>query len=212
MSMPTFLADGFSEGMGRLIWIAIVLIALAVKKIVDKVREAKERERQQQQAPQSPRQAQRQPRRPVEPQAQSVEEIVRTMRQARRPQPGGTPPPPRQGQPVPKARVAQQRPRLRRQELANRHVIPAATGQGVEAETASLEKHLRRERAQTQERVAGQPVGSLASAAERAAAGGPRAILEIGLDDPDEARRGILYAEILGPPIALRKQQGMWDV
>ena len=32
------------------------------------------------------------------------------------------------------------------------------------------------------------------------------------LADPDEARRGILLAEILGPPVALRRQQGLWEL
>ena len=183
--------------------ILVVLLALSgLKTLYEKYKESQERQQKeasgQGQPPVKPRVEQ------PEQQVRSVEEIVQTMRQARRPQQGQ----PRQ--PVPQARVAQQ-PR-RREELADRHVLPSAVGQGVDAETGRLRRHLLRQQQQTVARVAGQPVGTLASMRGGEASRRGRTIVDIDPGELDEARRGILYSEILGPPIALRKQHGMWDI
>ncbi len=39
----------------------------------------------------------------------------------------------------------------------------------------------------------------------------PVAALQLQLDQTDNIRRGIIYSEILGPPVALRQGQAMWD-
>ena len=214
--MPTILAEAKGEWTYQIVVFIVVMVLFAVRKLIEYIKTSQQRQQEQRQQHSAPelRQAQSpEPQRAPVPgsqrtqapqQAQSVEEIVRTMRQAGRPQHSSVPPVPRQAQ-IPKARVAQRRPQPRPQELADRHVIPAAKGQGVDAETARLQKHLRREQVQVEKRVVGQPLGLLTRAAEGVAAREPRSVVQINLADLAEARRGIIYAEIRKRPGARKR-------
>lgn len=208
MTTLNMLAKENGEWFFQLIVFVVIFALIGVKQLIEWLRQRQreaEAQTKEQPVPRPAQQAAQQPAPQQRVQAggqqvQSVEEIVQTMRQARRPVPAGA-----ARQPIPRARGPQQPPR--QSDLVDRHVVPAAVGQGVDAETARLQKHLRGQREQSAKRV-----GTEATPIGVAMRRDVRAVVDISLGDPDEVRRGILYSEILGPPMALRKQQGMWDM
>jgi len=184
--------------------VLLIFVGMGIKVLLEWLKEAKAKDRERQE-PAAPPMHQR-PAEPAEQGPRSVEEIVRTMRQARRPDQREPQRPQPRPQPAPQVRPPRPAPRP---EMP--HVTPPAVAEGVEAEAKRLQEHLFRQQ-QTAQRVAGGPTGVLAITGGGPAAHMGRSVVQIGLGDLDEARRGILYSEILGPPIALRKGQAMWDV
>ncbi|NLF30363.1 MAG: hypothetical protein GX591_05685 [Planctomycetes bacterium] len=184
--------NGDGEFPGQLIIVFVLMALAALKSLYDKAKEQQTRQR--------PTPGGRRPAPPTETPregGQSVEEIVRTMREARRAQgrPGTPPQPAAQRRPLPQARPVRQR-------QARPAPRPRPTPQAVQ-----MQQILQRRQ---QEEIP--PLVAAGPQTKTAAAEAAAAPLQIHLADPDEARRGILLAEILGPPVALRRQQGLWEL
>jgi len=133
----------------------------------------------------------------------SVGQIVQVIREAAR----------QQRVPVARQKPIQLMPEEPRQhQLTERHVIPPARGQEVDEETARLRKHLEEEQAMRARRVTAGPKGELATkpfeSIEEVGAIPP---IKVHLDVA-EARRAIIYSEILGPPLSIRRHAAMWEV
>ncbi|MFW6155526.1 MAG: hypothetical protein ACOC95_09950 [Planctomycetota bacterium] len=187
MTVPTLLAqDGEFTFPIHLIIVFVLLLLSALKSLYDKAREQEARRQQ--------AESQRQRGRSLETpdQGGSVEDIVRTMRRARKAQArGGTPPvPTAQRRPVPQARPAPSR--QARQAQRRRPVSEAARPQPRANRRQAPPQSLRAEATPEPEAIA-RPIA-------------------IDLTDRREARKGIVLAEILGPPVGLRRQPGMWDM
>ncbi len=172
-------------------WVNFVVFALmailwAGAKVVEKLKE-----RANQQTSDASQQTEEQPAEPVR--GESVEDIVRTMRQARSPGGDVAPPtsrPPTTAKPVQYRRQAQ------------------VSADSVQAELLEMNRRGRRK----QIGGAGErSLGRLKVATDKTDAAPQAQKMQINLGDLDEARRGIIYSEILGPPIALRKTGGLWD-
>jgi len=174
---------GDVEFPAQLIIVVVLMVLAAAKSLYDK---AKEQQARQQQA--------ERPSRPTQTPGEggrSVEEIVRTMREARE-----TPPPPvvMQRGPIPQARPVPQRPSR------------PAPKRRVTGQVAEMQRIAKRQKEQeTVHRL----VQTMPETVAVEAVAGP---IEIHVADRDEARKGIILAEILGPPVALRRQQGMWEL
>lgn len=96
--------------------------------------------------------------------------------------------------------------------LQQRHIAPSARGQGASQEAERLRRHLQQERQRTAERVGTGRVGRLevqTALPETTPSAGERIGIQL---DAEEARRGIIYSEILGPPVALRRQAALWNM
>ncbi len=186
--------DGSDVGPFIQLIIVFALLALgAIKSLYDKAKEQQAREQQ----AESPRR----PPRPAETPdrgGRSVEEIVRTMREARETSaPAGAPPQPAaQRRPIP-----QTRPAPPRQVRPTRRPRPAPQPAVLEAR-----------RGKRREEIIPKRRGGLASLAAESPVEVSGRPIEIDLADRDEARKGIILAEILGPPVALRRHQGLWDL
>ena len=108
----------------------------------------------------------------------------------------------------PKARSVQEIVQAMRQ----RHLAPSAQGQQVRLETERLAQRLQREGADRTRRIGGGQLGRLSEqpeAAPVAAVDQERNVVHL---NAAEARRAIIYSEILGPPLALRRGQASWEL
>ncbi len=165
---------------------AFMAILWAGAKVVEKLKE-----RANQQTSDAQQQTEERPAEPVR--GESVEDIVRTMRQAR--SPGDTVAPPT-ARPPTTPKPLQRRPQAQ------------VSADQVQAELLAMNRRGSRKRiGGTGERL----LGRLEVTADEAEAAPQAQKVQINLGDLDEARRGIIYSEILGPPIALRKTGGLWD-
>jgi len=161
--------------------------------------------------PQQP-QGQAPPQPPKAPKARSVQEIVQAMRQAARQRVGGrkarsqpepVPPPPPVRQPAPE----------RQQPVEQRHIVPSASGQQVTQEAERLSSGLQRQEQERSRRLREGPHGLLTQQREdpTRASVGPEELNLVQLNAA-EARRAIIYSEILGAPLALRRGQATWEL
>ncbi len=208
------------DGIVNVVILVVVVLLWAVGGLVQRAkqkqaeREARERgdRKSSQASPDETQPAQRpQASRPQgPPKARSVQEIVQAMRQAARqrlrgpkdqPQAATPPPAPPAREPEPKSQPLQQR-----------HLAPSAQGQQVRLETERLAQRLQREGADRTRRIGGGQLGRLSEqpeAAPVAAVDQERNVVHL---NAAEARRAIIYSEILGPPLALRRGQASWEL
>jgi len=89
---------------------------------------------------------------------------------------------------------------------------PRRLGRGAQREVGQMERGLRAEDLEQRERIGG-PAGRQSTIAVGLAAAGEerRRRILIDLGRPGEARRGIIYSEILGPPKSLRQGPESWE-
>ena len=200
----------------RLLPLLIILVLGLLSRIFSKVKERHERERaereeQEYEREHRARQAQQggaQPRRPT-PAQQAVAALravlTGTEEETQAP---SAPPAQRGGQP-------QQRPVLRQATGKPRRLRERPLGAGVLTEVGRLERGLEAEETQRRERIGGLGLMGLpAAAGSSAGAGGlgvERRQVRVGLGNAAEARRAIIYSEILGLPKALREGPEPWE-
>jgi len=143
----------------------------------------------------------------------SVEEVVQAMREAARRrsaqrtgQDAGRPvvTPPVQTARAPAAAKAPEA-------IRQRHISPTAMGGAVDVEAARMAQRTRQ--AETRARkLTSKKLGRLQAESPLEQTAVETTGLAIRLEDRDEARRGIVLSEILGPPLSLRHDRAMWEL
>lgn len=208
------LAQDDGDHWSSLLYLAVLAILWLGGLIARWIRQKQERQaemqRRRERTAEPPQAKTPSPPQPRLPQPTPAEQAVEAMRRAiqqrsavRRPAP---PPPPRRAVAAP----APPRPAPPEQ-LTQRHVVPSATGGEIEQEILRLRRRLEQAEGTRRQRLQ-EHVGTLGgvAAAETDAGEGLAPTLQIDLLDNDAARRGIVYAEVLGPPLALRDQPPGW--
>ncbi len=135
----------------------------------------------------------------------SVGEIVQAMRQAARGTDQKTPSPPLQRKVHPPL-LQQTRKPAASQPLTQRRLKTSAQGKNVDAEAARMSQRINDDqKSRTRRLSGGRPVQSAVARVKATPS-----VLGVQFDAA-EARRAIIYSEIINSPLALRKQTSMWD-
>ena len=200
--------------------LGLLLVLALLGKLIQKIKDRQQQERGEQQEwqyqhrPDQTRQAdpmqQPPPARPAT-RPGSVEEIVQVMREAAQrraagQKPPASPPP----QAIPTLQPVRPQPAQQQRPLSQRHLAPTATGAGVDQETTRLRRHVQQEEQKRTLRLGRRHPGQLEVAPDMddVVPVEPAAITRL---DAAEARRAVVYSEILGQPLALRRQRAMWE-
>ncbi len=200
--------DNGWEGLSRILILVVLLVLSALGAIIGKIKEKYERQRaereegeyegtvgeRQQEPARRPEPAQRaQPVPPVAP------EVLGETRQAALPPPV-----------VPQ--VSQRRIARRPPAKGPAPVGPRRLGRGVQREVGRMERGLQAEEIGRRKRIGRRAARQPTIAVGLAAAGKePRRRILVDLGRLGEARRGIIYSEILGLPKGLRRSPESWE-
>jgi hypothetical protein len=95
--------------------------------------------------------------------------------------------------------------------VEQRHLRQSTVGQGVEAEEARLRGRLQDEDTDRARRFDEESLGRLHHAAAVVPVRAVSALGEMHLNTPAEIGRAVLYAEIIGLPLALRELEPTWE-
>ena len=220
-------------GIAQLLFLAVMVVLPLLGWVIQTIKKKLEEQRAEQdrltgrEDGQQPGQSTQQQTPPGRvPQQGPVAEIVQVMREAARQrtaqqQRPAQPPvaPPRREPPLPTIQPVPDPPpppsarSAQRQvgSLQQRHITPSARGQGASQEADSLRRRLQKKQQQQAKRVSGGHVGRLAVQTQAEAAPLADERIQIQLN-AEEVRQGIIYSEILGPPVALRRQAALWNM